>query len=177
MNKKIVIFVFGVADGFCSETSPRFLSNGKEIVAKTKDILAETGKRFGGIVYVNSPADTFEKVNIAELVAPTKVIDIKLCAEKLIHANNEMAITDIHGGKMLFNGDQLDFVLRPEEFEVHILGVDINGIFIDTIDSLIQLGYDVTVYSDIIKPFSKKTIQHIKNSNCKFISGKNVCLT
>ena len=175
--KKIVIFVFGVADGFCSETSPRFLSNGKEIVAKIKDILSETGKRFGGIVYVNSPADTFNKVNIASLVPETKVIDVKLCAEKLFHANNEVTITDTSGNKMLFNGDQLDYVLRPEDYEAHILGVDINGIFIDTIDNMIKMGYETTVYSDVIKPFSKKTIQHIKNSDCKFISGKNVCLT
>ncbi len=175
--KKIVLFVFGIADGFCSEDSPRFLSNGKEIVNKVKDVLSNTGKKFGGIVYINSPADTFERVNIAKLVPNTKVIDIKLCADQLVHVNNELTITDHEGNKMLFNGDQLDFIIRPDEYDAHICGIDINGIFIDSIDSLTKLGYDVTVYSDIIKPFSKKTVQHIKNSTCKFTSGKNVCLT
>ena len=175
--KKIVLFVYGVADGFCSEESPRFLANGKEIVNKVKDILANTGKRFGGLVYINSPADTFEKIDVASFVQGKKVIDLKLCADRLLHVNNELTLQDQDGSKMLFNGDQLDFIIRPQDYEVHILGIDINGIFIDSIDTLTKLGYDVTVYSDVIKPFSKKTVQHIKQSACKFTSGKNVCLT
>ena len=76
----------------------------------------------------------------------------------------------------LFNGNQFDFIVRPQDYDIHICGIDINGIFVSAIDQLLSLGYHVTIYSDMIKPFSKKTITHIKSSNVKFVSAKSVCL-
>ena len=63
-------------------------------------------------------------------------------------------------------------MLRPQDYDIHICGIDINGIFVEAIDQLLDLGFDVTIYSDLIKPFSKKTINHIRNSNVKFVSAK-----
>lgn len=106
----------------------------------------------------------------------TKVINIKLCEDELFHINNEISITDYESDTLLFNGDQLDFLLRPEEYDIHILGVDINGVFINTINFLIEKGYNVTVYSDSIRPYSKKTILHIKHTGVKFTSIKSISL-
>ncbi len=94
----------------------------------------------------------------------------------MFHVNNEIAIRDYEGDTMLFNGNQLDWLLRPQDYEVHILGVDINGVFIDTLNFLVKKGYNITVYSDAIKPYSKKTIMHIKNTGVKFTSIKSVSL-
>jgi nicotinamidase-related amidase len=175
--KKIALLVVGVADGFCSANSPRALLNHEEMVTKVSNILSNSGKRLGCLVNINNPADTYEDINIQKLVSDTKVMNIKLCVEELFHPNNEISIVDHDKTELLFNGDQIDFLLPPESYDVHICGIDINGIFISTIEKLIKLGYNVTVYSDVIKPFSKKTVQFIKGSQCKFTSGKNVCLT
>ncbi|MBP9116364.1 MAG: hypothetical protein KBF89_08515 [Acidimicrobiia bacterium] len=121
-------------------------------------------------------AETFDKVNMSSAVQATKVINIKLCEDELFHINNEISLTTHDNDTLLFNGDQLDFILRPEEYDIHILGVDINGVFINTINFLIEKGYNVTVYSDSIRPYSKKTILHIKNTGVKFTSIKSISL-
>lgn len=131
---------------------------------------------FGALICVNSSAETFNVVNPAALVAPTKVIDVKLCTDELFHINNEVSLTDHDGQEILLNGNQLDWLFKPADYDVHILGVDINGVFINAIEYLKQKGYNITVYSDVIKPYSKKTIQHIKTSGVKFTSIKSVSL-
>ena len=113
---------------------------------------------------------------MSSAVQATKVINIKLCEDELFHINNEISLTTHDNDMLLFNGDQLDFILRPEEYDIHILGVDINGVFINTINFLIEKGYNVTVYSDSIRPYSKKTILHIKNTGVKFTSIKSISL-
>lgn len=174
--KKVALIAFGIADGYCHADSPRLINNGPELYNKVRDILKNSGATLGAYVAVNNPADSNEKVNVADVIPGTKIINLKLCIDKFLHVNNELTILDHSGDKMLFDGDKLDFILRPQDYDIHICGIDINGIFIDAINDFLRLGYNVTVYSDSIKPFSKKTIMCIKGSNVKFVSAKSVCL-
>ncbi len=174
--KKVALITFGIADGYCHKDSPRLINNGPELYAKILDILKNSGASLGAYVSVNNPADTNNIVNVEKIIPATKIINVKLCTDQFIHVNNEMTIKDYSGDNMLFDGNQIDFILRPQDYDIHICGIDINGVFINAINSLVKLGYSVTVYSDTIKPFSKKTILHIKNSDVKFVSAKSVCL-
>lgn len=174
--KKVALVTCGIADGYCHKGSQRLINNGPELYAKVLDIISNSGAVLGAYVAVNNPADTSVYVNFNKSISPSKIINLKLCTDKLLHVNNELSVTDHAGDTMLFNGNQLDFLIRPQDYDIHICGIDINGIFIDAIDSFLDLGFNVTVYSDVIKPFSKKTINHIKSSNVKFVSAKSVCL-
>lgn len=174
--KKIALISFGIADGYCSPHSSRLINNGPELYAKVLETLKGSDKTLGAYVAVNNPADTTRMVDISKTLPSTKIINIKLCTDDFLHVNNELSLTDYSGDTMLFNGNQLDFILRPQDYDIHICGIDINGIFVSAIDQLLSLGYHVTIYSDMIKPFSKKTITHIKSSNVKFVSAKSVCL-
>lgn len=174
--KKVALVTFGIADGYCHKGSQRLINNGPELFAKVVDIVSNSGAGLGAYVAVNNPADTETNVNVYKQIPHQKIINFKLCTDQLLHVNNELSITDHHGDIMLFNGNQFDFIVRPQDYDIHICGIDINGIFIDAIDSFLRLGFSVTVYSDVIKPFSKKTINHIKNSQVKFVSAKSVCL-
>lgn len=48
---------------------------------------------------------------------------------------------------------QLDFVLNPEEYEIHICGLDLDQNFVTIVEDLISKGYKVTLYKDLIKSF------------------------
>lgn len=174
--KKIALLSFGIADGYCNPASNRVVTNGPQLYRKVLEHLAASNNQVGAYVAINNPADTSNIVNVDKNLQPTKIINLKLCTDQFLHVNNELSLTDYEGDTMLFNGNQLDFIIRPKDFDIHICGIDINGVFIDAIDSLLDLGYYVTVYSDMIKPFSKKTIMHIKHRNIKFVSAKSVCL-
>jgi len=174
--KKVALIAFGIADGYCHQSSSRLINIGPELFSRIKETLKNSGKTLGAYVAVNNPADSFDHVNVLGLIPETKIINFKLCINSFLHPNNEITLTDFSGEKLLFDGDKLDFMLRPQDYDIHICGIDINGIFVEAIDQLLDLGFDVTIYSDLIKPFSKKTINHIRSSNVKFVSAKSVCL-
>ena len=58
----------------------------------------------------------------------------------------------------MLNGDQIDYLLPPDKYNLFVAGIDINGIFMDFVPKAEALGYEVTVYSDIIKPYTRETI-------------------
>lgn len=174
--KKVALIAFGIADGYCHQDSSRLINIGPELFSRVKETLKSSGSTLGAYVSVNNPSDSFNFVNVSGLIPETKIINFKLCIDSFLHPNNEITITDHSNNKILFDGDKLDFILRPQDYDIHICGIDINGVFIEAIDQLIKLGFNVTIYSDLIKPFSKKTINHIRNSNVRFVSAKSVCL-
>lgn len=166
MKKQILVLV-GFGDTFFYKDSKKCIPKAEEFTTKINAILA-TGKYYG-VVKVNESSDTFEYVTVSDSIKPSSVVNVKLCSNRVFNMNNEISIKDsVNGDELLFNGNQLDFLLPPEEFALSIAGVDINGIFISLIEEAKNCGYNITVYSDLIKPFNKNTIMAIRNSKVKF---------
>ena len=165
--KKTMLFLFGFGDTFCDTKSHRCIKRGLELVNQSLELLANPKYNFYGVVRVNEPSDTFNTIDIGKHVNPNRLIDVKLCANSLFSNNNQISIPG-SGGDTILDGNQLDFVISPEDFNISIAGIDINGIFINSIDELIDRGFSVNVFSNIIKPFTKSTIDSIKKSKARF---------
>lgn len=165
--KKSILMLFGVGDVFCDEASHRCIKRGSVIADKAMDILERSKHDFFGVVRVNEPSDTFRKIDVKDKVSNTRVIDVKLCSGSVFDSNNQITVPGI-GGDHVLDGDQLDHILPPEKYDIYIAGIDINGVFIDLMGELQDRGYNATVFSDIIKPFSKATIETIKSSRVRF---------
>jgi hypothetical protein len=167
--KKSMLFLFGVGDTFFSDKSRRCIKRAPEIYSKIERAMKNDKNNFYGVVRFNEPSDTFEKVNLSDLVPSERIIDVKLCSNDPFGINNQISIPDIQNhDDLLLNGDQLDFLIRPHEYNLHIAGIDINGIFIQLINDLINKDYNVLVYSDAIKPYNRDTIEAIRNSKVRF---------
>ena len=167
--KKSVLFVFGMGDTFFSERSKRCIKRSGDISAKVEKAINSDRNDFFGVVRFNEPSDTFYKVNIADMVKTSRIIDVKLCSNQPFGVNNQISIPDeTNDDTVLLNGDHLDHLIRPGEFDIHIAGIDINGIFIPLIKQLLDKGFDVTVYSDAIKPYNRGTIEAIRDSKVRF---------
>ena len=94
-----------------------------------------------------------------------------------LHKNNELSLVSLDSEELLFDGDQFDFIFPSSQYDVHICGVDINGTFKNTIETLLDKEYHVTVYSDAIRPFKNthKYIASLQNSNkFRYCSFKSV---
>ena len=164
-----MLLLFGIGDTFFSEKSRRCIKRAPDIYTKIEKAIKNDKNHFFGAVRFNEPADTFNQININTLIPTSRIIDVKLCSNTPFGINNQIAIPDISTGEeVLLNGDQLDFLIRPEEFEVHIAGIDINGIFIKLIQQLLAKEYEVIVYSDAIKPYNRNTIDVIRDSKVRF---------
>lgn len=166
MKKQILVLV-GFGDTFFFKDSKKCIVKAEEYTAKIKEILS-SGK-FSGVVKINEASDTFEYVDVADVISPTSIINMKLCSNRVFNINNEISLRDSgNNSEVLLDGNQLDYLLPPEHYSLFIAGVDINGIFINFIDECKNLGYTTTVFSDIIKPFNKNTVVAIRNSKVKF---------
>ena len=65
-----------------------------------------------------------------------------------------------------------DFKIKTEEYDIFIIGIDLNGVFINTIKELEALGFKVFVLSNLAKLFNKTTSTFIQQSGVKFCSYK-----
>ena len=73
----------------------------------------------------------------------------------------------------MFNGNDLDFILPPKDYEIHIVGVDINGYFKGIIQDLLAKGYKVYLYSNMIKRYTdtEQFLRTIRNRNFEYCSS------
>ena len=164
-----MLFLFGVGDTFFSDKSRRCIKRAPEIYSKIDRAIKSDKNDFFGLVRFNEPPDTFNHVDLGGLIESSRIIDVKLCSNNPFGINNQITLQDTaNNQEVLLNGDQLDFVIRPEEFDLHIAGIDINGVFIKLIDELTEKGFNVLIYSDAIKPYNRDTIDAIRNSKVRF---------
>ena len=162
MKKNIILIVAGVGDFFFGKNSYKNINKKEELLNSIETIVEKDN--YKAVVNLTTPHDTLDNINVFKNLRQQSVVTHTLHSEKFLHKNNEIAVTSIDNEEILLDGDQLDFVLRPQDYDIHICGVDVNGAFKSTIEDLLAAGYHVTVYSDAIRPF---------NSTAKYISGLN----
>lgn len=178
-NKKFVLIVTGIGDALCSNNSKKKIRKNDELVDKVNKTLEHLTQSTSGYSLVNFhyPSDTMKDVNVFEPYPQTKVVDIKIHSPNLIEKDNELSIIDHDGKELLFNGDQFDFIFRPEEYDVYICGIDLYGILKKTIEDLLEKGYKVTVFSNALNAM-QTTYKYInslqRNKNFDFCSYKSV---
>jgi hypothetical protein len=166
VTKRNVLFIFGVGDTFCYKDSHKFLKAGEKILTDVSNLIEEDKKKYFGYINLLEFNDHNKKVNPLKNAKASKVIDFRMYDQKVFSKQNFMSLTGVDGvADITMEAQNLPFVLPPEDFNIFICGIDINGAFMNTIDSLITEGYHVTVFSDIIKPYSKETIEYLINKS------------
>ena len=93
--------------------------------------------------------------------------------DSIFHIDNVFTLNSlVDDVKQEVNGSNFDFIIRPEEYDIFIIGIDLNGVFINTIKQLEALGFKVFVLSNLAKLFNKATSIFIQQSGVKFCSYK-----
>jgi hypothetical protein len=168
MQKNTVLIIAGVADFFFGSNSTKSIKNKESLLEGVQNIVDK--KNYNSIINLTTPHETFNSVNPLKTVRPQSVINFTLHSEEFLHKNNEISLTTQDNDRLLLDGNQLDFLLRPEDYDVHICGIDLNGSFKNIIEELLDKGYHVTVYSDAIRPFTStsKYISSLIKTTSKF---------
>jgi hypothetical protein len=163
--KKNILVTFGIGDTFCDEESPRCIKRGKtgpSLAKEVNNILEDSSDHIWGSINVHESSDTNLKVNPFEKMSPSRVLDLTLCSESVFHTNNMLIVMGSNGqSETVMDGDQFDHVLPPSDYKLFVAGIDINGIFTSFVDEALEMGYEIVVYSNAIKPLNKDTITHI----------------
>ena len=164
--KKNLLLIFGIGDSLCSVSSPRYIRKGKlgvELYDETQAIIRDNKDNFDNFVFINEPQDSFNNVNLMSEVPRNKAVVIKLCSGDLFDPLNEIRIPDISDPNdyVVLDGDQFDHVFKPSDYNIFAAGIDIGNCFNSLIKHGTKYKYSMTIYSDVIKPFSKDTVPNI----------------
>lgn len=165
--KKNALIIVGVADTFCGKNSPKFLKAGEKIYSDTQRLLKDNKKNYSVVLNIQQFNDSNRTVNPLQDSKTSRVLNLKLFNENPLTGVNTLHIpgSKKEDAGITISADRLDTVLSPKDYNIFICGIDIDGLFQPMIQRLIGEGYYVTVYSDIIKPFSKETITYLINTS------------
>lgn len=173
-HKNIILMVSGVADTFFSASSRRQLVHTNDLDTRIKNLIDTNKDNIFGYVDLLSSSDQRRSVKLFDNVRQQRVVNVRLNGSSLLDPVNEVNITEEDGSNLLLTGKDLDFVLRPQDYEVHICGVDLHGIYKSTINQLLEKGYKVYLYSDMIKRYkdTEENIKSIRNKNFEYCSSR-----
>jgi len=174
LHKNKILLVSGVGDTFFSTKSRKQLTYGFELGQKITDHIAGNVSQYYGVVNLTTPSEYWSEVQPFTPVAPTRLINVLLNSNKFLDVSNEISLKNVDKEPMLFNGNDLDYLIPSKDYEVHICGVDINGIYQDVIKSLLDKGYKVYLYSDMVKRYreTETFIRGIRDRNFSYCSSK-----
>lgn len=158
-----------------SKKSPRYIQKQERIYLTLNSIISRHENKIGAVVSVNHIMDTYREFNILDsLSSDTKGVNIKLFNRNLFSSENMMSINTYEGDIRDVSMNGFDYIFQPDEFVIHICGIDMNGIFIEAVKELTELGYTVYVYDSLMKSFSSNTIKFLKSSTAQFVNWKKI---
>lgn len=173
-HKNKILLVSGVGDTFFSTSSRKQLTHGIELADKITNHININKEKYYGYINLAIPTDYNKEILPFSNVLESRLINVILNTSSLLDISNEISIKDKDNEDLLFNGNDLDYILRPDDYEIHICGVDINGIYKNAIQELLTKGYKVYLYSDMIKRFkeTEQFIKSVRNRNFEYCSSK-----
>lgn len=177
-KKKVVLIVAGIGDTLCSTQSPKKIKNNESFVKQVGKVVEHVTKdNYYALVNFHYPSDTFKDVDVFEEYPETKKVSVKIHSNSLLLKDNELTINSRDKEELLFNGDDFTFIFRPEEYDIYMCGIDLHGIFANSIKDLLAQGYNIHLFSDCLSAFPQ-THNYIntlkKNKNFEFCSYKSV---
>ncbi len=175
IHQNKILLVSGVGDTFFSTKSRKQLTYGFELGEKITTHIAENASEYYGVVNLTTPTEYWSEVKPFAPIKETRLINMVLNSAKFLDISNEVSVKDSETDEtLLFNGNDLDFLLPSKDFEFHIVGVDMNGIYQDIIKTLLDKGYKVYLYSNMIKRYreTEPFIRSIRDRNFEYCSSK-----
>lgn len=174
-HKNKLLIVSGIGDTYFSPESRRKVTRGIEVADKITQLIKDRKDDYYGVVNLTVGTEYWNKVNPFVPVKDTRLINIILNSNKFLEVSNEISLKDSQTKEtLLFNGNEFDFLFPSEDFEIHICGLDFNGVYQPLIKELLERGYKIYLYSDMIKRFAetKHFISGLRNRNFEYCSHK-----
>lgn len=178
MTNKILI-VAGVGDALCSSNSRKKIRDNETFVDKIETVIDsfKVKENANGVVNFHYPTDSFKDVDVFSKVKKTQLVNMRIHGKGFTIKDNELILnTHDDDETILVNGTEFSYIFRPQEYEVCLCGIDLHGIFANTIEELLEEGYTVKLFSDAsnLLPATRKYISNLsRNKKFQFCSYKS----
>lgn len=159
-SKKSILLIAGINDRATKKLE--FIG---DLESTIKNYIEQSGSDFYGFLEL-SKNSLRTNTQLFGSVPRTRIINMVLDDKVLTSRFNLMSVPLHDDPKPLqLLGHQLDFVLNPEEYEIHICGLDLDQHFVTIVEDLISKGYKVTLYKDLIKSFktNRESLNNIRS--------------
>lgn len=173
-HKNIILLVSSVADSLFAENSRKRMEYTNELDKRVEKLIQKDQDKIFGYIDVLRPRDQRHFVDVFKDVREQRVTTLRLNSRNLLDSDNDFNVVEEDGSVLRAKGTLLEFLLRPEDFEIHICGVDTNGYFKRIIPELLEAGYDVTLYSDLIKRYrgNEEILREIRDPKFTYCSSR-----
>ena len=173
-HKNIILLVSGVADTFFSSGSRKQLAHTNDLDQRIQTLISDNKDKIFGYVDVLNGNDQRKSINIFEDVRQQRVLSMRLNANTFVDNTNELSMIEEDGSVLHTLGGELDHILRPQDYEIHICGIDLHGVYKTAIKQLLDKGYKVYLYSDMLRRYkdTEENIKAIRNKNFEYCSSR-----
>ena len=166
MQKKVALFVFGIDDSI--------QNNGDELCKNITSLINSSELNPDTIVLVNNASNTKVKYSLGKINSGIKVIDFNLRSAGFYSAENLIVLNTCNGEKQYLSGDNIDFIISPEEYYVYLVGADIKGMMPYAARDLKAAGYSLSVVTDRCNFYTKMSEERLKRFKIRTISHTGI---
>lgn len=163
MKKEEIIIVCGLNSNTTNKintdgTPNRWYIYSSDDIIKKIQAKLDTGF-YSKIVFVDSDPSIF-------VFKETSKMNIKVFGKSILSAENEISILTHNNEIEVFNGNNFDFILPPNMYNVNVAGIDLVGILSNTVVDLSSLNYFILFNPSLVKSYKDVTYSRIKG-HCK----------
>lgn len=168
-SKKNILFIFGVTDNLF-ESDKRNPGRGYQLAVDLRDFLGKFHNKYDAFVTINSGGESNSLFDVSSMKDKmARVLDVQLGTGELIHYRNKLTINESDmSDKYITDSTYLEDFFDSEKYNVFIAGIDINNIVAPSVDQLTDKGYSVVSIGSLLLPFSKESLDQIKQKTSVF---------
>lgn len=175
IHKNKLLIVSSVGDSLFGEKSRQKADRGAEIGPKIVDHIKNNIEQYYGVVNLANPTEYWSTIRPFTPVKNSRLINVVLNSKNsFLDISNEISIKNSDNENLLFNGNDFDFLFPSKDFEIHLCGVDVRGVFKNLITELLEKGYKVYLYSDLLKRYYNTTefVKTLRDRNFEHCQSK-----
>ena len=165
MQKKVALFVFDIDDSI--------QNNGDELCKNITSLINSSELNLDTVILVNN-SNTKLKYSLGKINSGIKVVDFNLRSAGLYSSENLIVLNTYDGNKQYLPGDNIDFIINPEEYYVYLAGVDIKGMIPYAARDLKAVGYSLSVITDRCNFCTKMSEERLKRFKIRTVSHTGV---
>ena len=149
LKRKTVLVVSMLNDQTTNPENPKSISNADKSLEKLQSSLAAGNIKHDAVITVDYSGSKNSKWSQGNLVPKNKIIKVELQSDNWFGKENLMHVPESEGdGTKSEYFDNIDFLLRPSEYDLTLAGIDFFGTMSASMKELAKRGYRIRYYTD-----------------------------
>lgn len=170
-SKKNILISYGISNNLVGTDKRKHSGRGHKVASGISSLLERFSNKYDGFIAVDMSIDSRALfANSPKLKkAAMRCLNVELSSEVTLSTRNKMTIPTVDGEDHYLDSTWIRDLFPPNEYNIFIVGIDINNIIAPSIKQFIELGYKVTTVGGLLLPFSREASENIRSSGAYYM--------